>query len=138
MKLSSGYDDLAPRTEMVPLMDCVFLVLVFFVYAMLTMVVHRGVSVDLPSAGGAQTDHRAHITVSIRSDNTLAVEGEPVTMAQLVAVVKPLTESSQRVVCIDGDRRSNYGVAIGVMDRLQTAGIKTALLSTRKEADGSP
>ena len=138
MKLSSGYEDLAARTEMVPLMDCVFLVLVFFVYAMLTMVVHRGVSVDLPAAAGAQLDRRSHITVSIRSDNTLAVEGKPVSLEQLVSVVEPLTEQGDRVVCIDGDRRSEYGVAIGVMDRLQAAGLKAVLLSTRKAPDEAP
>ncbi|MBR3086981.1 MAG: biopolymer transporter ExbD, partial [Kiritimatiellae bacterium] len=36
------------RLEMTSLMDVVFLVLVFFVYSIFDMAVHRGVKVDLP------------------------------------------------------------------------------------------
>ncbi|MBW1821228.1 MAG: biopolymer transporter ExbD, partial [Deltaproteobacteria bacterium] len=34
-----------PRIEMLPLIDVVFLLLVFFIYAMLSMAVHRGLPV---------------------------------------------------------------------------------------------
>jgi biopolymer transport protein ExbD len=36
------------RIEMLPLIDIVFLLLVFFIYAMLSMAVHRGLPVELP------------------------------------------------------------------------------------------
>ena len=35
------------RIEMLPLIDIVFLLLVFFIYAMLSMAVHRGLPVEL-------------------------------------------------------------------------------------------
>ncbi len=37
-----------PRIEMLPLIDIVFLLLVVFIYSMLSMSVHRGLSVTFP------------------------------------------------------------------------------------------
>ena len=47
-----------PRVEMLPLMDVVFLLLVFFIYSMLTMAVHRGVALTLPVSGTAERETR--------------------------------------------------------------------------------
>ena len=44
------------RIEMLPLIDIVFLLLVFFIYAMLSMAVHRGIPVSLPVSSTAKTD----------------------------------------------------------------------------------
>ena len=43
-----------PRLELTSLMDVMFLVLVFFIYCIFDMAVHRGLKVDLPSAAGAR------------------------------------------------------------------------------------
>ncbi len=43
----------AARIEMMPLIDIVFLLLVFFIYAMLSMAVHRGLQLDLPESSEA-------------------------------------------------------------------------------------
>ena len=38
------------RIELIPLIDIIFLLLVFFIYSMLSMVVYRGIPVNLPAA----------------------------------------------------------------------------------------
>ena len=49
MKVPSGYLGIKkPRIEMLPLIDIVFLLLIFFIYAMLSMAVHRSLPVSLP------------------------------------------------------------------------------------------
>ncbi|MDR9500525.1 MAG: biopolymer transporter ExbD [Desulfurivibrionaceae bacterium] len=42
------------RLEMLPLLDVVFLLLVFFIYAMLSMAVERGLHLDLPHSSQAR------------------------------------------------------------------------------------
>ncbi|MBW2339659.1 MAG: biopolymer transporter ExbD, partial [Deltaproteobacteria bacterium] len=44
------------RIEILPLIDIVFLLLVFFIYAMLSMAVHRGVPVILPTSSSARIE----------------------------------------------------------------------------------
>ena len=38
------------RIEMIPLIDVVFLLLIFFIYTMLSMTIHKGIPVLLPKA----------------------------------------------------------------------------------------
>jgi len=56
------------RGEMIPLIDSMFLILVFFVYAMLSMVVHKGISVNLPEAATSVVSKEEYIAVSITMD----------------------------------------------------------------------
>ncbi|MGA9260379.1 MAG: biopolymer transporter ExbD, partial [Desulfobacterales bacterium] len=55
------------RIEMLPMIDCVFLLLVFFIYAMLSMAVHRGLPVNLPAAKTVKIDKKLVLAVSINA-----------------------------------------------------------------------
>ena len=54
------------RVEMLPLIDIVFLLLVFFIYAMLSMAVHRGMDVELPSSAAATPEKELTLSVTVR------------------------------------------------------------------------
>ena len=56
------------RIEMLPLIDIVFLVLVFFIYAMLSMAVHRGLPVVLPISTTSKIDKKLVLSVTIKAD----------------------------------------------------------------------
>ena len=68
------------RLEMTSLMDVMFLVLVFFVYCIFDMTVHKGVKVDLPNAAGAD-EKGERIVLTIGADDSLQLNGEPTTPA---------------------------------------------------------
>ena len=53
------------RIEMVPMIDCMFLLLVFFIYAMLSMAVHRGLPVNLPASSTVKIDKKLILAVTI-------------------------------------------------------------------------
>ncbi|MGE5310719.1 MAG: ExbD/TolR family protein, partial [Nitrospirota bacterium] len=53
------------RIEMVPLIDCMFLLLVFFIYSMLSMVLHRGIKIDLPEARTAPVHKEDYLSISV-------------------------------------------------------------------------
>ena len=55
------------RLEMTSLMDVMFLVLVFFIYCIFDMAVHKGLKVDLPNAAGAD-EKGERIVVTIRAE----------------------------------------------------------------------
>ncbi len=54
------------RVEMLPLMDVVFLILVFLIYAMMVMVVHMGMPVALPTSKNAQPEQMVVLALTIR------------------------------------------------------------------------
>src|SRR5210317_722048 len=61
------------RIEMLPLIDIVFLLLVFFIYAMLSMAVHRGMNVELPESASSVVSEDLPLSVSVVYDNDKAI-----------------------------------------------------------------
>jgi len=120
---------------MLPLIDVVFLLLVFFIYAMLSMVVHRGLRVELPSAATAQVDRYEYVGITITQDNALFVGEEPVELSALVDAVKQRMEGAWELpVFINGDRRSDLGMAVKILDLLKASGIREVSIECAEEA----
>ncbi len=133
MKLSSGYETKKARVEMLPLIDVVFLLLVFFIYAMLSMVVHHGLKVDLPSAGSVSLEKEDYIAITIDADNHLFLNEEPVEIDGLAARVLAMRGNKAKPVFINGDQKANLGLAIELLDDLKKVGIEEISFSCTKE-----
>lgn len=56
------------RIEMLPLIDIIFLLLVVFIYAMLTMAVQQGLVLELPISSTAEESRRLLLPVSFLLD----------------------------------------------------------------------
>lgn len=129
MKLSSGYETKKARVEMLPLIDVVFLLLVFFIYAMVSMVYHRGMRLDLPAAASARPDAREHIAITLDADNRVLLDGTPVALDALPDRLRALRGDATRPVFIAGDRAAALGPALTILDILRQAGIEEVSFS---------
>ena len=115
-----------PRLEMTSLMDVMFLVLVFFIYCIFDMAVHKGLKVDLPNAAGAE-EKGERIVITIRADDTLQLNGMDLSRDEIVSRVKDLNAVKMRLpVLISGDRKSSLGVGIELLSELKAAGVEKA------------
>ncbi len=133
MKLQSGYETRKARVEMLPLIDIVFLLLLFFIYAMLSMVVHRGVKVELPETSRAEVDKRNYISITIAGDNALYLNKEPVTWEKLKGKLAQKFNKEKVPVFINGDKQADLGLAIRILEFLRKAGIKEVFFATKEE-----
>ncbi len=133
MKLSSGYESKKARVEMLPLIDVVFLLLVFFIYAMLSMVVHHGLKVALPVAGSAVLEREDCIFITLDADNRVFLNEEPVDPGHLADRVLQMRGDSGMPVFIEGDRAADLGIAVELLDDLKTVGIEEVSFSCEKE-----
>lgn len=114
------------RIEMLPLIDIVFLLLVFFIYAMLSMAVHRGLPVDLPASESAGVEQEDLLSITIRADGAVYVDKELVSLDELPAVLAVAAEggtASDQGVLLFADRTVAYGRLFKVLDALQGAGL---------------
>ncbi|MBW1776988.1 MAG: biopolymer transporter ExbD [Deltaproteobacteria bacterium] len=126
-----------PRIEMLPLIDIVFLVLVFFIYAMLSMAVHRGVPVVLPVSPTSRIEQKMLLSVTIQSDGTVFVDEEPVPLEDLTEKLKEKTASSPSPgVLLFAENTLAYQTLFSVMDRIRMAGIER--ISLQAEAEKRP
>jgi len=123
-----------PRIEMLPLIDIVFLLLVFFIYAMLSMAVHRGMKVVLPSSSTAKIDKHLELSVTIRSDGTVYVDKEQVPLELLTEALKRKAGSDNEAgVLLFADRNLPYQQLFWVLDRIRMAGLHRISLQAKAE-----
>lgn len=114
------------RLEMTSLMDVMFLVLVFFIYCIFDMAVHKGLKVDLPNAAGAD-EKGERIVVTIKADDTMQLNGMSMSREEVISRVKELNRVKMNLpVLISGDRRSSLGVGIELLSALKAAGVEKA------------
>ena len=78
---------------MTSLMDVMFLVLVFFIYCIFDMAVHKGLKVDLPNAVGAD-EKGERIVITIKEDDSIQLNGMDMTKESVIARVKDLNRIS--------------------------------------------
>ena len=114
------------RLEMTSLMDVMFLVLVFFIYCIFDMAVHKGLKVDLPNAAGAD-EKGERIVITIRADDSIQFNGVDTTKEGAVARVRELAAVNMKLpVLISGDRKSSLGAGIELLGELKAAGVERA------------
>ena len=111
---------------MTSLMDVMFLVLVFFIYCIFDMAVHKGVKVDLPSAAGVP-EKGERIVVTILPDDSLQFNGVPVDRDGVLARIDELRRVNMDLpVLVSGDRRASLGTGIELLAALKRAGVEKA------------
>ena len=122
------------RIEMLPLIDIVFLLLVFFIYAMLSMAVHRGLPVLLPTSASAKIDKELIVSVTIKSDETIYVDKEQIGLNDLASLLKTKAETDKDVgILLFADRSLSYQKLFQVLDQVKNAGIHRISLQAEVE-----
>ena len=122
------------RIEMLPLIDIVFLLLVFFIYAMLSMAVHRGLPVVLPQSATAAIEKKLELSVTVKEDGTVFVDKERVELKELSQYLKRHANSEKESgVLLFGDRNLPYQKLFQVMDQIRLAGIERISMQAEME-----
>ena len=122
------------RIEMLPLIDIVFLLLVFFIYAMLSMAVHRGLPVLLPTSASAKIDKELIVSVTIKSDETIYVDKEQIGLNDLASLLKTKAETNKDVgILLFADSSLSYQKLFQVLDQVKNAGIHRISLQAEVE-----
>lgn len=112
------------RIEMLPLIDIVFLLLVFFIYAMLSMAVHRGLPVALPTSSSAIIDKELVLSVTVKTDGTIYINKEQIPLNDLTsALISKTKEYKEPGVLLFADRDLSYQKLFSVMDQIRMAGV---------------
>lgn len=107
---------------MSPLIDIVFLLLIFFSVTT-TFMEQSGMDLELPESSTATAAESAAIVVELGADGTISYEGESVTTEQLEQRVSSLSEEDRQRVTVRADRGVELGDAVRVIDALRRGGV---------------
>jgi biopolymer transport protein ExbD len=121
-----------PRIEMLPLIDIVFLLLVVFIYSMLSMSVHRGLSVTLPESSVADIEKQTPVSVTVKAENELYVDDVRVSLADLSQMLaSESTGPTTPGVLLFAEDTVSYQTLFTVLDQITLAGIHDISLQAK-------
>jgi biopolymer transport protein ExbD len=122
------------RIEMLPLIDIVFLLLVFFIYAMLSMAVHRGLPVVLPTSSTAKIDKHLILSVTVRGDGSIFLDKEPISLKNLKDTLGQAARNKKETgVLLFADKGVTYQELFRVLDQIRLAGLNRISLQAELE-----
>ncbi len=116
--------------NMAPLIDIVFLLLLFFMLSS-SFVRPAGIKITLPAARTAETQPKTALVISISEDNKIYLSGRKVDLRNLLKALKEEVKGARRKsLIIRADKNINLGLAVKVMDIAREAKVKNLVIST--------
>ena len=120
------------RIEMLPLIDVVFLLLVFFIYTMLSMAVHRSLPVSLPVSSATEIRTEVNLTITVNDNGEIFLDNTSVSQDELQTFLlkEKQKETDNKSVQVDlfADKALSYQELYRVLDIIRTAGISNVSL----------
>jgi biopolymer transport protein ExbD len=130
------------RIEIIPMIDTMFFLLVFFMLSSLALTRLNGLPVNLPRASTARRQMAADVTVTIDKDQRFFVNRSAVTEADLGAqlIAKaggPKVDLATASVVINADLTVPHRLVVKCIDEARKVGITHFSIATAPEAAGS-
>jgi biopolymer transport protein ExbD len=132
----------SPKIEIIPMVDVMFLLLVFYVLSSLALTQHKGIPVQLPSAQSSESAAQPQmVTVTIDSRGDTFLNTEKVPLEELGKRVETLSQTRpggiealrKEGVILSSDQQSQVGLTVKAMDQLRQIGIYNFAISTKPE-----
>ena len=118
---------------MTPLIDMVFLLLIFFLVATTFHQAEREMQIALPfaKASGPISAVLKEIIINVDADGKIFVSGRAVTPEQLGAMIADaVAENADQKVTVRGDRNASYAHVVAALDVCKANGIQEPYLDT--------
>ena len=121
-----------PLVMIIPMIDIMLFLLVFFMLSTMYMVNASTVQVNLPQAASAQQDTRPHIvSITVTERGEILFDRDDTPTKELTARVKErLTEDPETVFVVRGDKKTDYQYIVSVFDALKEAGTRHVSIAT--------
>ena len=118
--------------DIAPLVDVVFLLLIFFMLST-TFEVNPGIKVNLPESTSKEiTKEPKEIKILITKSGKLYYNGKKITLSDLEKKFKNLKDK-KKLIIIEADRYAYHGTVVTVMDIAKTEGFNNFAIATRQK-----
>lgn len=119
------------RIEIVPMIDIMFFLLVFFVMITLQMIPATGVASQLPHSGTAEQMPRPSVIITLQENGSVIVDNRPRSLAELTQQLAA-GDVANTSVTIAGAALASIQQLMGVIDACRTAGVTRIGLAANK------
>src|SRR5580658_5094847 len=119
------------RIEIIPMIDVIFFLLVFFMVSSLAMTKINSMPVALPKTASTPEALKQDVILTIRKDGNIFLNKTPVTLETLGRqLAYEMHDHPQDIVIVNADEGINYGLVVKVMDAARQIGVRKFALAT--------
>jgi biopolymer transport protein ExbD len=121
--------------DMSPMIDCVFILLIFFIVTT-TFVEETGVEVDKPQAASSVRLEKTSILIALQANGTVVYGGREIGIGGVQALVRRMLQKENVPVIVQADTGVAAGLLIRVIDEAKLGGAQKVSVATSRAARG--
>ena len=129
---SNTDDNSDAGVDISPLIDCVFILLIFFIVTT-TFVEETGVEVDKPQAASSVQLEKTSVLLAITDKGEIVYGGREIGIAGVQPLVKRMMQKEEVPVIVQADQHVQSGLLVRVIDEAKLAGAVKVSIATRKK-----
>ncbi len=121
-----------PYFELAPLLDVIFILLIFFAVSTTLILNNYGINLQLPSADSVE-EQKKSIVLSIDAEQRLFINKTSLSLNELQDNIRSLLDQNPDLqLLLDADKLTPYEVVIQVLDHVRLAGCYDIVLEVQK------
>ena len=122
MKLFKEQETKRARIELIPMIDTMFFLLVFFIFVTLSMVHQKVLNVKLPKSSQGSAVKMHNFVVTLKKDGTVFLNKEKTTIQNLPALLKQRVTNKKDLIIINGDKKIYLKRVVKTIDIIKKDG----------------
>ena len=131
MKIKHKYS-LQAKSDLLPLMDCMFILLIYFIFSMMMMIVNVAMPVSLPKLESSNSFKEVY-SIQIKNDSSIVwnKSGESISINDLKTEIESIIEFGHLPsVFISVEKDTPYHAFISVLDLTRWLNLKNITIDT--------
>jgi biopolymer transport protein ExbD len=121
----------SPNIDLAPMIDCVFLLLIFFIVTSV-FVRDPGVEVERPDVTGTSAPDRVALLIAIDAQDRLYFDGQNIQLDQVATLLRQSAVDPESPVIVRADRKSSHGMFAAVYTEAKRAGLQVVQFATTR------
>lgn len=120
-----------PKIMIIPMIDIIFFLLVFFMISMLSMVHQKSIPVHLPASSTAAVNVEKMVPITINKSGAVFIEKNPVPIDGITTALQSYKKEGTKLqIILNADKLVPHGVVVAVMDQIKEADIVDITIAT--------
>jgi len=120
------------KLELTPLIDIVFILLIFFAVSTSLITNNKGIPLDLPQAESVETNQPG-VVISVKKTGDIYIDGEAVSFEGIQPfIMKKIAENPNLDVVLNADQSLVYELVVKILDVIRLSGATKISLQAEK------
>ncbi len=123
-----------PNIQISPMIDMVFLLLIFFIMTTMFLTQVKTIPLQLPAAQNAVTQTTADFIVAIKADGSTWLGDKKMPLDNILIQAKSHAQDNANfAVIVRADEKTSYGTVINLLDKLKQVGVTRIGMATMEK-----